>query len=184
MRSTRSSLQVEHVKHAGCQHWLGPAREANTTISPPLMFSPHWRGKMYKQSASNSHLLQHKTLGSNTYVFTGRMKHRPWQQFQSSSPEGFFLSLHAKHVKLLLLFFAERLAVSHLREMFKTCLLSNYSERSPCGPHASFKKHAGFLSKEKSIDGELEKVLMELDKYKCIKCVLREWKETENQPGI
>lgn len=172
MRSTRSSLQVEHVKHAGCQHGLGPAREANTTISPPLMVSAHWRGKMYKQSASNGRLLQHKTLGSNTYVFTGRMKHRPWQQFQSSSPEGLFLSLHAKHVKLLLLFFAERLAVSHLRETFKTCLLSNYSERSPCGPHA------GFLSKEKSMDGEQEKVLMELDKYKCIKCVLREWKET------
>ncbi len=126
----------------------------------------------FKQSASNSRLLQHKTLGSNTYVFTGCMKHRPWQQFQSSSPEGFFLSLHAKHVKLLLLFFAERLAVSHLREMFKTC----YSERSPCGPHA------GFWARKKSIDGELEKVLMELDKYKCIK--VRQWKETENQPGI
>ena len=45
MRSTSSSLHVKQTKQDGCQHTPGPAREANTAISPPFIFSPHWKQK-------------------------------------------------------------------------------------------------------------------------------------------
>lgn len=45
MRSTSSSSQLPQTKQWGCQHCPWPALAAKTTMSPPLIWPPHWRKK-------------------------------------------------------------------------------------------------------------------------------------------
>lgn len=67
MRSTNSSLQTQQVKQPGCQQEFGPARDANTAISPWDTGSSHCWKKKHTKHIPETYIIVVLVVCSRTY---------------------------------------------------------------------------------------------------------------------